>query len=414
MKNRVIDELKQHFRPEFLNRVDDTIVFPQLTQDEIIEIVDLMLAKLDERLRDKDMGIELTPAAKVLLATKGYDPVLGARPLRRTIQRDIEDVLSEKILYGELKPGSIVLVDTDGAEKDAQFTFVGSPKATIPDVADGRGRRQPVARPRPAGAGAGSASKPQHGVSTDATHDEGPGRTVAPGPSAASALPDATARRMTRRCINAWRRGRATAQPPGRARRSRHRRRSRRRRPGRRRLRTGSRSARCRSGCANRLVVVLVGRASDRLAMTTRWPAFSPDSDLRRGRADGSGPDQRAGHLAVGHRLDERRCRSTSVVDGRVRHGEHVLDRRQGDRRGRGRPAGQGRGGRRHPDHDRVRHRVEVLEAGSRLIERTVAGHRRWTTRPPSRVAAWPTLTLRQRRERYVDRDVDRARRRRW
>ena len=134
MKAKVSDELKQHFRPEFLNRVDDTIVFPQLTQDEIIEIVDLMLAKLDERLRDKDMGIELTPAAKVLLATKGYDPVLGARPLRRTIQRDVEDVLSEKILYGELKPGSIVLVDTDGAEKDAQFTFTGSPKATIPDA----------------------------------------------------------------------------------------------------------------------------------------------------------------------------------------------------------------------------------------------------------------------------------------
>ena len=136
----MIDELKQHFRPEFLNRVDDTIVFPQLTQDEIIEIVDLMLAKLDERLRDKDMGIELTPAAKVLLATKGYDPVLGARPLRRTIQRDVEDVLSEKILYGELKPGSIVLVDTDGAEKDAQFTFVGSPKATDPGRPGGRGR----------------------------------------------------------------------------------------------------------------------------------------------------------------------------------------------------------------------------------------------------------------------------------
>jgi ATP-dependent Clp protease ATP-binding subunit ClpC len=81
------------------------------------------------------MGIELTPPAKVLLATKGYDPVLGARPLRRTIQRDIEDVLSEKILFGDLKPGSIVLVDTDGAEKDAQFTFVGTPKATVPDVA---------------------------------------------------------------------------------------------------------------------------------------------------------------------------------------------------------------------------------------------------------------------------------------
>ena len=129
MKAKVNDELKQHFRPEFLNRVDDTIVFPQLTQDEIIQIVDLMLAKLDARLKDKDMGIELTPAAKTLLAEKGYDPVLGARPLRRTIQRDIEDVLSEKILYGELKAGSIVLVDVEGEGKERAFTFTGAPKS---------------------------------------------------------------------------------------------------------------------------------------------------------------------------------------------------------------------------------------------------------------------------------------------
>ncbi len=103
MKNKVNDELKQHFRPEFLNRVDDIVVFHQLTQDEIVTIVDLMLAKLDQRLRDKDMGIELTRAAKDLLAERGYDPVLGARPLRRTIQREIEDVLSEKILFGDLR-----------------------------------------------------------------------------------------------------------------------------------------------------------------------------------------------------------------------------------------------------------------------------------------------------------------------
>ena len=134
MKNKVQDELKQHFRPEFLNRVDDIIVFPQLTQDEIVAIVDLMIAKLDVRLKDKDMGIELTPAAKKLLAKKGYDPVLGARPLRRTIQRDIEDVLSEKILYGEIKSGEIVLVDTDGAEKNEAFTFVGTPHSPAPDA----------------------------------------------------------------------------------------------------------------------------------------------------------------------------------------------------------------------------------------------------------------------------------------
>ena len=127
MKGKVIDELKNHFRPEFLNRVDDTIVFPQLSQDELVEIVDLEVAKLDKRLRDKDMGIELTPAAKQLLAERGYDPVLGARPLKRTIQREIEDVLSEKILFGELAAGEIVAVDVEGEGKAAIFTFHGAP-----------------------------------------------------------------------------------------------------------------------------------------------------------------------------------------------------------------------------------------------------------------------------------------------
>jgi ATP-dependent Clp protease ATP-binding subunit ClpC len=134
MKAKVTDELKQHFRPEFLNRVDDTIVFPQLSPDEIVEIVDLMIAKVDERLRDKDMGIELTPAAKTSLATRGYDPVLGARPLRRTIQREIEDALSEKILYSELKPGQIVLVDVQGEGDAARFTFSGTTKSDLPDT----------------------------------------------------------------------------------------------------------------------------------------------------------------------------------------------------------------------------------------------------------------------------------------
>ncbi len=134
MKNKVKDELKQHFRPEFLNRVDDMIVFPQLTHPEIVQIVDLMIAKLDVRLKDKDMGMELTPAAKALLAKKGYDPVLGARPLRRTIQREIEDMLSEKILYGELRAGEIVVVDTDGAEKDEAFTFTGAAHTDLDDL----------------------------------------------------------------------------------------------------------------------------------------------------------------------------------------------------------------------------------------------------------------------------------------
>ncbi len=134
MKTKVLDELKTHFRPEFLNRIDDIIVFHQLTRDQIVEIVDLMLAKLDDRMRDKDMGLELTTAAKTALALRGYDPVLGARPLRRTIQRDIEDALSEKILFGDLRPGEIVVVDAEGDGADAVFTFTGAAKAPVPDV----------------------------------------------------------------------------------------------------------------------------------------------------------------------------------------------------------------------------------------------------------------------------------------
>src|ERR687892_1074885 len=97
MKNKVNEELKQHFRPEFLNRIDDIVVFHQLTEEEIIEIVDLMVARVETQLANKDMSLEITPAAKKLLAHRGFDPVLGARPLRRTIQREIEDALSEKI-----------------------------------------------------------------------------------------------------------------------------------------------------------------------------------------------------------------------------------------------------------------------------------------------------------------------------
>ena len=135
MKSKVTEELKHHFRPEFLNRVDDTIVFHQLTEDEIVTIVDLMIAKVDERLKDRDMGMELRPAAKALLAERGYDPVLGARPLRRTIQRAIEDALSEKILFGELKAGQIVMVDVEGTGEDAEFTFKGVPKpGEVPDT----------------------------------------------------------------------------------------------------------------------------------------------------------------------------------------------------------------------------------------------------------------------------------------
>jgi len=135
MKTKVQEELKQHFRPEFLNRIDDIVVFHQLSRDEIVTIVDLMLNRVDAQLKNKDMGLEVTTPAKLLLAKKGYDPVLGARPLRRTIQRELEDELSEKILFGSLKAGEIVVVDVEGEGDDAKFSFRGEPKPeSVPDL----------------------------------------------------------------------------------------------------------------------------------------------------------------------------------------------------------------------------------------------------------------------------------------
>jgi ATP-dependent Clp protease ATP-binding subunit ClpC len=117
MKQKVNDELKKHFRPEFLNRIDDIVVFHQLTTEQIVQMVDLMI----------------TEKAKQLLAKRGFDPVLGARPLRRTIQREIEDQLSEKILFGQIQAGQIVVIDVanwdgDSAGEDATFTFRGETK----------------------------------------------------------------------------------------------------------------------------------------------------------------------------------------------------------------------------------------------------------------------------------------------
>ena len=127
MKEQVSSELKQQFRPEFLNRLDDIIVFKQLTKPEVRQIVDLDVKKLDDRLFDRHMSLDLTDEAKDLLAQKGFDPLLGARPLRRVIQRDIEDAISEKILMGELTDGEHVKVDAEGEGPLGEFTFEGVP-----------------------------------------------------------------------------------------------------------------------------------------------------------------------------------------------------------------------------------------------------------------------------------------------
>ncbi|MEU8661431.1 AAA family ATPase, partial [Actinoplanes philippinensis] len=122
MKSRVGDELKQHFRPELLNRLDDTIVFHQLREPEILRIVDIFTARIRTQLKNRDITLELTDGARAHLAAKGFDPVLGARPLRRTIQRELEDTLSEQILFNDLRPGRTVVVDCE----DGRLVFRGA------------------------------------------------------------------------------------------------------------------------------------------------------------------------------------------------------------------------------------------------------------------------------------------------
>jgi ATP-dependent Clp protease ATP-binding subunit ClpC len=109
-------------------------VFRQLTQTDIERIVDLMVAQIEVRLKDRDMGIELTPAAKTLIAQRGFDPTLGARPLRRALQRDIEDTLAEKILFSELHAGQIVVVDVAEPGSEEPFTFTGNDRSAAPDA----------------------------------------------------------------------------------------------------------------------------------------------------------------------------------------------------------------------------------------------------------------------------------------
>ncbi|MFL0412081.1 ATP-dependent Clp protease ATP-binding subunit [Microbacterium paludicola] len=124
MKGKVDEELKRHFKPEFLNRVDDIIVFPQLSKPELIQIVDLFTKRLNERLLDRDMTLELSQAAKERLIEIGFDPALGARPLRRAMQHEVEDRLSERILNGLLDSGHHIKVDVE----DGKFVFENAPR----------------------------------------------------------------------------------------------------------------------------------------------------------------------------------------------------------------------------------------------------------------------------------------------
>lgn len=122
--------------------MDEIGVFDQLSSEDIEHIVDLMVGEIETRLRDKDMGIELMPsAAKALIAKRGFDPVLGARPLRRAIQRDIEDILAEKILFGEVHAGEIVVVDVAPEGAELPFSFSGVAKAPLPESTAALGQK---------------------------------------------------------------------------------------------------------------------------------------------------------------------------------------------------------------------------------------------------------------------------------
>src|SRR5437763_17078080 len=135
MNERIMDELKKVSRPELLNRIDEVIVFHKLTKEEIMTIVELMMKRLRDQMGEHEAAIELTEGAKELLVEKGYDPTMGARPLRRAIQRFIEDPLADFVLGRELEPGSPILVDRKNDDGDDITIIPGeitTEKVTVP------------------------------------------------------------------------------------------------------------------------------------------------------------------------------------------------------------------------------------------------------------------------------------------
>ena len=137
IKDKVMEALKGHFRPEFLNRIDEVIVFHELTMDEVKQIVDLLLIRVRTQLESQALDLALTEGAKELLAKKGYDPQLGARPLRRAIQRLLEDPLSEKVLHKDFPAGATVLIDVDAEDPERlSFTAIETPDQPPVEMAD--------------------------------------------------------------------------------------------------------------------------------------------------------------------------------------------------------------------------------------------------------------------------------------
>jgi ATP-dependent Clp protease ATP-binding subunit ClpC len=155
MKSRIMGELKKVFRPEFLNRIDEVIVFHKLQKDEITQIVELLLRRIRESMAERELSLNLSDEARDLLVEKGWDPAMGARPLRRAIQRYIEDPLADEVLKAtDMKPGSTVEVDSvpgeDGADAEVKISItapkrkreavgVGAKGGDTPELPSGEG-----------------------------------------------------------------------------------------------------------------------------------------------------------------------------------------------------------------------------------------------------------------------------------
>jgi ATP-dependent Clp protease ATP-binding subunit ClpC len=165
MKNRIMGELKRVFRPEFINRIDEVIVFHKLAKDEIKEIVDLLLRRIRESMAERELQLELSDDAKDLLVDKGWDPAMGARPLRRAIQRYIEDPLADFVLRAQVPEGSTVLVEPapsqDSQEREVMLSII-----------------EPAPKPTPVGVGAEGGEDGQAG-SDDPDADAGASESAA-------------------------------------------------------------------------------------------------------------------------------------------------------------------------------------------------------------------------------------------
>jgi ATP-dependent Clp protease ATP-binding subunit ClpB len=153
MRRQLMDTLRLQLRPEFLNRIDEVIVFHALTEADLAAIVDLLVADLQRRLAGQDISLELTPRARALIAREGHDPAFGARPLKRTIQRHVENPLARALLKGEFRPGDRVTADADPV--GGTLVFSADSRTVVADTGDRRDARAGSSTREPAGAGAG-------------------------------------------------------------------------------------------------------------------------------------------------------------------------------------------------------------------------------------------------------------------